>query len=108
MTDSRGCEHEGTKVETASNRLNGVADPEGATILYFKTPREYILYVIRIDRTRPETHPIYTVVCVRIVFCMNTEIDIIIVFCTSKHRVNTFYSLSVLIGRVPGRTQSIR
>ena len=33
MTDSRGCEHEGTKVETASNRLNGVADPEGATIL---------------------------------------------------------------------------
>ena len=31
MTDSRGCEHEGTKVETASNRLNGVADPEGAT-----------------------------------------------------------------------------
>ena len=30
MTDSRGCEHEGTKVETASNRLNGVADPEGA------------------------------------------------------------------------------
>ena len=33
MTDSRGCEHEGTKVETASNRLNGVADPERATIL---------------------------------------------------------------------------
>ena len=33
MTDSRGCEHEGTKVETASNRLNGVADPEGATAL---------------------------------------------------------------------------
>ena len=33
MTDSRGCEHEGTKVETASNRLNGVADPEGATSL---------------------------------------------------------------------------
>ena len=33
MTDSRSCEHEGTKVETASNRLNGVADPEGATIL---------------------------------------------------------------------------
>ena len=32
MTDSRGCEHEGTKVETASNRLNGVADPEGATM----------------------------------------------------------------------------
>ena len=32
MTDSRGCEHEGTKVETASNRLNGVADPEGATL----------------------------------------------------------------------------
>ena len=32
MTDSRGCEHEGTKVETASNRLNGVADPEGATV----------------------------------------------------------------------------
>ena len=31
MTDSRGCEHEGAKVETASNRLNGVADPEGAT-----------------------------------------------------------------------------
>ena len=31
MTDSRGCDHEGTKVETASNRLNGVADPEGAT-----------------------------------------------------------------------------
>ena len=31
MTDSRGCEHEGTKVETASNRLNWVADPEGAT-----------------------------------------------------------------------------
>ena len=31
MTDSRGCEHEGTQVETASNRLNGVADPEGAT-----------------------------------------------------------------------------
>ena len=31
MTDSRGCEHEGTEVETASNRLNGVADPEGAT-----------------------------------------------------------------------------
>ena len=31
VTDSRGCEHEGTKVETASNRLNGVADPEGAT-----------------------------------------------------------------------------
>ena len=31
MTGSRGCEHEGTKVETASNRLNGVADPEGAT-----------------------------------------------------------------------------
>ena len=36
MTDSRGCEHEGTKVETASNRLNGVADPEGATP--FKSP----------------------------------------------------------------------
>ena len=38
MTDSRGCEHEGTKVETASNRLNGVADPEGATGLanYFR------------------------------------------------------------------------
>ncbi len=33
MTDSRGCEHEGTKVETASNRLNGVADPEGATVV---------------------------------------------------------------------------
>ena len=33
MTDSRGCEHEGTKVETASNRLNGVADPEGATAI---------------------------------------------------------------------------
>ena len=33
MTDSRGCEHEGTKVETASNRLNGVAGPEGATKL---------------------------------------------------------------------------
>ena len=33
VTDSRGCEHEGTKVETASNRLNGVADPEGATLL---------------------------------------------------------------------------
>ena len=32
MTDSRGCEHEGTKVETASNRLNGVADPKGATL----------------------------------------------------------------------------
>ena len=32
MTDSRGCEHEGTNVETASNRLNGVADPEGATL----------------------------------------------------------------------------
>ena len=32
MTDSRGCEHEGTKVETASNLLNGVADPEGATL----------------------------------------------------------------------------
>ena len=32
MTDSRGCEHEGTEVETASNRLNGVADPEGATL----------------------------------------------------------------------------
>ena len=32
MTDSRGCEHEGTKVVTASNRLNGVADPEGATL----------------------------------------------------------------------------
>ena len=32
MTDSRGCEHEGTKVETASNRLNGVANPEGATL----------------------------------------------------------------------------
>ena len=32
MTDSRGCEHEGTKVETASNRLNGVADPEVATL----------------------------------------------------------------------------
>ena len=32
MTDSRGCEHEGTKMETASNRLNGVADPEGATL----------------------------------------------------------------------------
>ena len=32
MTDSRGCEHEGTKVETASNRLNGVADSEGATL----------------------------------------------------------------------------
>ena len=32
MTDSRGGEHEGTKVETASNRLNGVADPEGATL----------------------------------------------------------------------------
>ena len=31
MTDSRGCEHECTKVETASNRLNGVADSEGAT-----------------------------------------------------------------------------
>ena len=30
MTDSRGCKHKGTKVETASNRLNGVADPEGA------------------------------------------------------------------------------
>ena len=35
MTDSRGCEHEGTKVETASNRLNGVADPEGATVTRF-------------------------------------------------------------------------
>ena len=35
MTDSRGCEHEGTKVETASNRLNGVADPEGATAAIF-------------------------------------------------------------------------
>ena len=32
MTDSRGCGHEGTKVETASNRLNGVADPEEATL----------------------------------------------------------------------------
>ena len=32
MTDSRGCEHEGTKVETASKRLNGVADPGGATL----------------------------------------------------------------------------
>ena len=32
MTDSRGCEHEDTNVETASNRLNGVADPEGATL----------------------------------------------------------------------------
>ena len=31
MTNSRGCEHEDTDVETASNRLNGVADPEGAT-----------------------------------------------------------------------------
>ena len=39
------------------------------------------------------THSIYTVVCVRIVYCMNTEIDIIIVFCTSKHRVNTFYTV---------------
>ena len=37
MTDSRGCEHEGTKVETASNRLNGVADPEGATLLGYGT-----------------------------------------------------------------------
>ena len=33
MTNSRGCEHEDTNVETASNRLNGVADPEGATLL---------------------------------------------------------------------------
>lgn len=41
------------------------------------------------------THPIYTVVCVRVVFCMITEIDITIVFCISKHRENTFYSLSV-------------
>ena len=32
MTNSRGCEHEGTNAETASNRLNGVADPEGATL----------------------------------------------------------------------------
>ena len=32
MTNSRGCEHEDTNVETASNRLNGVADPEGATL----------------------------------------------------------------------------
>ena len=31
MTNSRGCEHVDTNVETASNRLNGVADPEGAT-----------------------------------------------------------------------------
>ena len=31
MTNSRGYEHEDTNVETASNRLNGVADPEGAT-----------------------------------------------------------------------------
>ena len=38
MTDSRGCEHEGTKVETASNRLNGVADPEGATALGIEEP----------------------------------------------------------------------
>ena len=37
MTDSRGCEHEGTKVETASNRLNGVADPEGATVPFNPT-----------------------------------------------------------------------
>ena len=29
-------------------------------ILYFKTPREYILYVIRIGRMRPGTHPTYT------------------------------------------------
>ena len=77
-------------------------------ILYFKTPREYIIFVIRIDRTRPGTHPSYTVVCVRMVFCMNTEINVIIVFCTSKHRVNTLYSLSVLIGRVPGRILAIR
>ena len=33
MINSRGCEHEDTKVEIASNRLNGVADPEGATAL---------------------------------------------------------------------------
>ena len=32
MTDSRGCEHADTKVETESNRLNGVADPEGAAV----------------------------------------------------------------------------
>ena len=31
MTISRGCEHEDTNVETASNRLNWEADPEGAT-----------------------------------------------------------------------------
>ena len=37
MTDSRGCEHEDTKVETASNGLNGVGDPEGATLpLYYR------------------------------------------------------------------------
>ena len=53
-------------------------------------------------------HPIYTVVCVGIVFCMNTEIDIIIVFCTSKHRVNTSYSLSVQTRCVPGRIVAIR
>ena len=32
MTNSCGCEHEDINVETASNRLNGVADPEGATL----------------------------------------------------------------------------
>ena len=44
MTDSRGCEHEGTKVETASNWLNGVADPEGATApLIDRTDLNYTL-----------------------------------------------------------------
>ena len=42
MTDSRGCEHEGTKVETASNRLNGVADPEGATMQKTHVKQEII------------------------------------------------------------------
>ena len=43
MTDSRGCEHEGTKVEAASNRLNGVADPEGATPLVFQTSLRFLI-----------------------------------------------------------------
>ena len=55
MTDSRGCEHEDTKVETASNRLNGVADPEGATIVI------PIIIIRRVPRgkslTRKDIHP---------------------------------------------------
>ena len=33
MTNSRSCEHENSNVEIASKRLNGVADPEGATVV---------------------------------------------------------------------------